>query len=214
MRIGGIEVSGTQTCIHCGEPIAFRYVDGRPTPIHLNGNFCGAGQVSPKAIRAFDQPAHYINPNAKCPVCGASVFFFQSSSGGRVFFDNLGWPWPKHPCTDNPASQSFEVLYERMTRSAPRLTNKKGEQLEIYELLEIQPRDSSISFLFQKIRGSKILRLAADSDFLASENIELSDFRDAPSFLFTRGSEEQEECIAEFVSTRHKTILRVPLKKV
>ena len=42
-------------------------------------------------------------PNAICPVCGATVFFYQSSAGGRVFFDELGPPWPKHPCTDNPA---------------------------------------------------------------------------------------------------------------
>jgi hypothetical protein len=43
----------------------------------------------------------YVTPNASCPVCGASVFFYQSPYGGRVFFDELGPPWPKHPCTDN-----------------------------------------------------------------------------------------------------------------
>lgn len=43
----------------------------------------------------------YTDPNASCPVCGASVFFYQSPHGGRVFFDELGPPWPKHPCTDN-----------------------------------------------------------------------------------------------------------------
>lgn len=43
----------------------------------------------------------YVNPSARCPVCGAAVYFFQSASGGRVFFDHLGPPWPKHPCTDN-----------------------------------------------------------------------------------------------------------------
>jgi hypothetical protein len=41
-------------------------------------------------------------PNATCPVCGATVFFYVSPHGGRVFFDSLGPPWPKHPCTDNP----------------------------------------------------------------------------------------------------------------
>lgn len=44
----------------------------------------------------------YVNPNAKCPVCGAGVFFYANEHGSRVFFDDLGPPWPKHPCTDIP----------------------------------------------------------------------------------------------------------------
>src|SRR5438552_1788079 len=40
-------------------------------------------------------------PNARCPVCGESVFFYQNEYGSRVFFDELGPPWPKHWCTDN-----------------------------------------------------------------------------------------------------------------
>lgn len=47
----------------------------------------------------------YTNPNARCPVCGTSVFFYQSPEGGRVYFDELGPPWPKHPCTSNPSVQ-------------------------------------------------------------------------------------------------------------
>lgn len=43
----------------------------------------------------------YVDPNAHCPVCGAAVFFYRSPYDGRVFFDQLGPPWPKHPCTDN-----------------------------------------------------------------------------------------------------------------
>lgn len=42
----------------------------------------------------------YINPNANCPVCDAPVFYYQNEFGSRVFFDELGPPWPKHPCTD------------------------------------------------------------------------------------------------------------------
>ena len=44
-------------------------------------------------------------PNAKCPVCGMSVFFYQNSFSSQVFFDDLGPPWPKHPCTDNSHSR-------------------------------------------------------------------------------------------------------------
>ena len=44
--------------------------------------------------------ARFVNPNANCPVCGAHVFFYQNQFGSRVYFDELGPPWPKHPCTD------------------------------------------------------------------------------------------------------------------
>jgi hypothetical protein len=43
----------------------------------------------------------WITPHARCPVCGAAVFFYANRNGSRVFFDDLGPPWPKHPCTDN-----------------------------------------------------------------------------------------------------------------
>lgn len=48
----------------------------------------------------------FTNPNASCPVCREQVFFYQSPDGGRVFFDSLGPPWPKHPCTDNTSKPS------------------------------------------------------------------------------------------------------------
>lgn len=55
----------------------------------------------------------YITPNACCPVCRQKVFFYQSPDGGRVFFDALGPPWPKHPCTDNlhPVRRVHTNLY-------------------------------------------------------------------------------------------------------
>lgn len=55
----------------------------------------------PRVTYDFSSFESYINPNARCPVCRAPVFFYQSPHGGRVFFDELGPPWPKHPCTDN-----------------------------------------------------------------------------------------------------------------
>lgn len=44
--------------------------------------------------------ACFVNPNATCPVCGERVFYYQNETSSRVFFDELGPPWPKHPCTD------------------------------------------------------------------------------------------------------------------
>ena len=34
----------------------------------------------------------------KCPSCSDRVFFFQCDCGSRVFFDELGEPWPLHDC--------------------------------------------------------------------------------------------------------------------
>lgn len=45
--------------------------------------------------------ASWVDPNARCPVCGAGVYFYESPDGGRVYFDELGPPWPKHQCTDH-----------------------------------------------------------------------------------------------------------------
>lgn len=74
-----------------------------------NQPYAGCGWVRPNEPRPRSmgeqkgtfsaQAGGFTCPNASCPVCGASVFFYQSPYGGRVYFDSLGPPWPKHPCT-------------------------------------------------------------------------------------------------------------------
>jgi hypothetical protein len=65
----------------------------------------------------------YVNPNAHCPVCGALVYFYRSPYDGRVFFDELGWPWPKHPCTDN-RREPLRAKRDSAQSSVPRPTPK------------------------------------------------------------------------------------------
>lgn len=43
----------------------------------------------------------YTTPNARCPRCLVHVYFYRSPYGGSVYFDDLGPPWPKHPCMDS-----------------------------------------------------------------------------------------------------------------
>jgi hypothetical protein len=104
-------------CYHCGEEIEFINNGFGAIPIHPSGSCSGrgGGYGSGRSYSSFRSTSEgevfefpfitypsYVNPNARCPVCGASVYFYQSPYGGRVFFDELGPPWPKHPCTDNP----------------------------------------------------------------------------------------------------------------
>jgi len=41
-----------------------------------------------------------------CPRCGAAVYFVRHN-GGSVWLDEMGYPWPKHPCfaAENPSFQ-------------------------------------------------------------------------------------------------------------
>ncbi|HIF9450616.1 TPA: hypothetical protein ACX6SQ_003259 [Photobacterium damselae] len=50
----------------------------------------------------FKSVEAYTIPNAQCPVCGALVFYYEHINGSKVYFEELGPPWPKHPCTNNP----------------------------------------------------------------------------------------------------------------
>lgn len=40
-------------------------------------------------------------PNSICPMCRQGVYFYKLEHGGKVYFDELGPPWPKHVCTDS-----------------------------------------------------------------------------------------------------------------
>lgn len=62
----------------------------------------------------------FTNPNAKCPECGDPVFFYSSPHGGRIFFDELGPPWPKHPCTD----RGRRITLTSINSSEPALISK------------------------------------------------------------------------------------------
>jgi hypothetical protein len=81
--------------------------------------------LSRNAVRSV--AACFVNPNARCPVCRAPVFFYANEFGSRVFFDDLGPSWPKHSCTDNsrrPEISSFDTSAAPPTRRARGLTRE------------------------------------------------------------------------------------------
>ena len=81
----------------------------------------------------YGPSARLVRPNAKCPVCGAPVYFYQNEFGSRVFFDELGPPWPKHPCTDNA-----EYSKGRGRSSVSPSYRKDGEINKILGLIEAE----------------------------------------------------------------------------
>ncbi|CDX13789.1 conserved hypothetical protein [Mesorhizobium sp. ORS 3359] len=67
----------------------------------------------------------YSEPWSTCPVCRASVYFIPGPHGGGTFFDCLGPPWKRHPCTDG------RLRYSPFGRTGkPKLTTRKTKLQE------------------------------------------------------------------------------------
>lgn len=87
------------------------------------------------------QPPHRVTelgafnrPNATCPVCGASVYFYSNSSGSKVYFDALGPPWPKHPCMD---WQSVASPWEQIRPSTSEVQRPPSAHAAVGSTLDI-----------------------------------------------------------------------------
>lgn len=96
----------------------------------------------------FAQVKAFVNPNAACPVCGAKVFYYCNSNGSSVFFDDLGWPWPKHACTD---SRQPPKLSRQSTRSRLVMTN--NNKCHLFSIVELNRLGiKSLQIVFQNMK--------------------------------------------------------------
>ena len=118
----------------------------------------GAGAVAGGSGEAWHwlRSDSYTDPNARCPRCRASVFFYRSPYGGCVYFDELGPPWPKHPCMDTgapPTSVRRPQLFPAVvagTRPASTVTREQGWRPMICE--EVRRHDRCQSVVCLKVR--------------------------------------------------------------
>ncbi|TIV61843.1 hypothetical protein [Mesorhizobium sp.] len=190
----------------CGGKIEIRYIGGRPTPLHVNGGSCSGHSARTRvaATRPFETTVSYVNPNAHCPVCGEQVFYYQSPYGGRVFFDDLGWPWEKHGCTDNPRSQQAPVKLRTADVFKP-FRNAAGEPLDIYELKELKEKDGVLRMRFSRIGANMSFSVSLPAVALRMLDITTADLKLAPSFV-VRSYETSR--VIEFISGRKKGIDR------
>lgn len=200
------------TCDQCGEEVEFRYLAGRPTPIHINGGWC-AGYKPKKPARAkgwFRSAEAFTDPNAVCPVCGASVFYYQNSLGSRVFFNDLGWPWPKHPCTDHHASQSGKI--KRPKKKEKRRTVSPANTSTLYVLGKVRECEGVLVAKFRNLSNRLIVRtLRVPISEMQRQDWREEDLREAPSFIFRQ---LDGLTVVEFISVRKCAIGRLEVPRV
>jgi len=83
-------------CRECGEQITwYTDSDGRHVPLHNSGSCSGRSENSTSPA------AFYV----RCERCGQRTWFVRHN-GGSFWVDELGPPWPKHPCYDGPVFRS------------------------------------------------------------------------------------------------------------
>ncbi len=141
----------------------------------------------------------YLNPNARCPVCGTPVFFYSNQFGSKVYFDDLGPPWPKHPCTDTPKNpiDGREILGIAPSRRARGLTLELVSAARTAGLLRIK---TSIG------EASEWLLLAVvDIDRIGAKNIVFAEVLAAErgaTLKFSYFSDEPLFEVGDFVAKR------------
>jgi hypothetical protein len=155
------------------------------------------------AIRSWT--ACFVNPNAWCPECGAKVFFYQNQYGSRVYFDELGWPWPRHPCTDS----STRTNSTRENAPQPISQRARGAIIEILEAASVTGFDPNAEFRSKFGRPPWDLMIVDKVVRLGFENVmrvkSLSPSVDKPLFVsFT--SAKTIPCAGDYISLDDDTI--------
>ena len=130
----------------------------------------------------------FVNPNARCPVCSVPVFYYQNSFGSKVYFDDLGPPWPKHPCTDHPPAGNKVVHPEWK----PITLRKKGEVQEIIASANILGlmRQKQFGLLQRDEWTLLVIEEVVRTGDLNKIRASLIDTREAQSINFTCYSEQ------------------------
>jgi hypothetical protein len=153
----------------------------------------------------------YTIPNARCPVCKAFVFFYKSPHGGRVFFDELGPPWPKHPCTDNTKHQYSTPLPSIDIN--PFWNTRNWSPLEFFKIpdwekdgwhpIDVQKDTNGSEYAFQLVRISSFRRPVLRIMIYGSFSTEIKD----AEFVFVRRSLNNTLSISMFDTNKKDSTL-------
>ncbi len=99
-----------------------------------------------------------------CPTCGEQVYFFMCNCGCRVYFDDLGNPWPIHDCDTS------------WTRKLIRTTDETGTiTVRLSEGINVIRPSKSIDLDAKVIERVKLKRISEDSNNITSVNPKMSE---------------------------------------
>lgn len=196
------------TCDRCGGDIEFRYINGARRPIHTSGGCSShAGAASASARSSFEKLDSYLDPNARCPVCSAPVYFYRSPNNGRVFFDNVGWPWPKHPCTDRYSGNDADIPSSFRNSVTFHFRGKDGKLRDTFFVRAISERLENETLLVRLARteGRESAWFVVSIPGMLGQGVTIADLREPPTVVVARDSAETTQI--EFMCARLQKII-------
>lgn len=142
----------------------------------------------------------YTTPNALCQLCGAKLFFYKSPLGGRVYFDHLGPPWPKHSCITVKVDKNLSSSDHRIAMTA---RPEKTHDWAPFVFRDILRHDSDVVEIITE-PGS--LKEIPHSIFLKSAR--LSSSKNCPYFIRKSNFRDEFEISTLDVSAREPSEIR------
>ena len=135
-------------CSRCGNPVTFRYVNGRCIPIHSSGSCIKNGSETVVDYSGSKSSKNSSCFCTSCPKCGGKVFFLRHN-GGSVWLDApLGWPWYKHPCFE-----SQKALMEGSQDDMESVTNfqieDKNQELGVVTRTSVEKHKNYTDVVFE-----------------------------------------------------------------
>lgn len=110
----------------------------------------------------------YDIPNSRCPVCREPVFYYQNEFGSKVFFDELGPPWPKHWCTS-----SGIFLPKKIVGSTPKKSTSINNGWLPVALLEAGKISNNVyEFICKSVEDKQIILFVAQKEVELRANLQ------------------------------------------
>jgi hypothetical protein len=139
-------------CKFCGDIGRWRMLPTGKKHFFHQHHDCGeyiARRLTPKrrqlSLQSFTRPT-------KCDICGGECFYYENEYGSKVFFDELGPPWPKHDCIERQ---------QRRPKPSWQWELAGYEPCVIFKPIPIIPRQRLVVYV-RRLTDNKKLALCVD----------------------------------------------------
>lgn len=90
------------SCKFCGDTGEWKTLSGRKKHFFHKNHRHGCGDYITSKLPAKRRQLvlqNFTRPT-RCDICGGECFYYENEYGSKVFFEELGPPWPKHDCVE------------------------------------------------------------------------------------------------------------------